>query len=238
MRAAVGYLCAAIVAAVGATAAGGPAAAAGCPASLAGSLASTGSAAQLITVEASRYATSTGSLRLWRRSGGCWVAAGGLWSVRFGRNGLSDHHLEGDGTTPTGAFALGPVVYGIAPDPGVRYPYHRVVCGDWWDENPSSPGYNTFRHVPCGVRPSFAGPHDDGLWTARVAYRHFIPIRYNTDPIVPGRGSAIFLHDDWGSPTHGCVTLAPALLDHVLRWLRPAARPLIVIGTKGELKRF
>jgi L,D-peptidoglycan transpeptidase YkuD (ErfK/YbiS/YcfS/YnhG family) len=44
--------------------------------------------------------------------------------VRLGRNGLSDHHVEGDGTTPTGAYGLGPVIYGLAPDPGVRYPYH------------------------------------------------------------------------------------------------------------------
>ena len=103
---------------------------------------------------------------------------------------------------------------------------------------PRSPGYNTFQHVRCGVIPPFATPGDYGLWISKRAYRHFVPIRYNTDPVVPGRGSAIFLHVDWGSPTHGCITLAPSRLTTVLRWLRPAAKPLIVIGTKGELKRF
>ena len=232
-----GYGCAVVTAALAAMVAGGPTTAASCPSSLAGGLSSTGSATQLITVEAPRYATSTGSLRLWRKSGGCWVAAGGPWRVRLGRNGLSDHHVEGDGTTPTGAYGLGPVIYGNAPDPGVHYPYHRVVCGDFWNEDPRSPGYNTFHHVRCGVIPPFANP-GDGLWIPKRAYRHFVPIRYNTDPVVPGRGSAIFLHVDWGSPTHGCITLAPSRLTTVLRWLRPAAKPLIVIGTKGELKRF
>jgi len=221
-----------------ASGAGGPAAAGGCAPSLAGSLRSTGSASQLIVVVGADRASTEGSLMLWRRAGGCWAAAGGPWRVRLGRNGLSDHHREGDGTTPTGAYGLGPVVYGLDPDPGVRYPYHRLVCGDWWDENPATADYNTFQHVPCGARPSFARPGDYGLWLSKRAYRHFIPIRYNDDPAVPGRGSAIFLHDDWGSPTHGCVTLAPAHLTAVLRWLRPAAGPLIVIGTKAEIVRF
>ena len=239
MRAAAAYVCAVVAAALAALAApaAGGRAAAGCPSSPAGGLTSTGTAAQLITVEATRYATTTGALRLWRKAGGCWVAAGGPWRVRLGRNGLSDHHMEGDGTTPTGAYGLGPVIYGLAPDPGVRYPYHLLVCGDWWDENPRTAGYNTFQHVPCGVTPSFARPGDYELRLSKRAYRHFIPIRYNTDPVVPGRGSAIFLHDDWGSATHGCITIAPARLETVLRWLRPAAKPLIVIGTTGELKR-
>ena len=228
----------AIVAAAVAAGVGGPASAAGCPASLAASLASTGSASQLITVEAPAYASTRASVRLWQRTGGCWVAAGGPWSARVGRHGLSDHHLEGDGTTPTGSYGLGPVVYGLAPDPGVRYPYHRLVCGDWWDENPATAGYNTFQHVPCGTTPGFARPGDYELRLSKRAYQHFIPIRYNTDPAVPGRGSAIFLHDDWGSATHGCIAVAAAHLDTLLRWLRPAAKPLIVIGTKGELKRF
>ena len=198
----------------------------------------TGPGSQLITVEASRHAVTHASVRIWQKAGGCWVAAGGPWSARLGRGGLSDHHVEGDGTTPTGAYGIGPVVYGVAPDPGVRYPYHRLVCGDWWDENAATAEYNTFQHVPCGTTPSFARPGDFGLWIPKRAYQHFIPIRYNTAPAVPGRGSAIFLHDDWGSATHGCVAMDPAGLVTVLRWLRPSAKPLIAIGTTDELRRF
>ena len=200
----------------------------GCPANLANSLPSARSAAQLVTVEASGYRTTFASVRLWRRSGGCWVAAAGPWTARVGRNGLSDRHHEGDGTTPTGAYSIGSVIYGVAADPGVRSAYHRLVCGDWWDEDPSSPSYNTFRHVSCGARPPFGG-RSEALWTSTVAYRHFAVIRYNDDPVVPGRGSAIFLHSDTGRATNGCVSLPAAALDAVLRWLRPAQRPLIVI---------
>jgi L,D-peptidoglycan transpeptidase YkuD (ErfK/YbiS/YcfS/YnhG family) len=47
---------------------------------------------------------------------------------------------------------------------------------------------------------------------------------------VRGRGSAIFLHVSTGHPTAGCISLPEAELIHVLRWLRPAAKPLIQIS--------
>jgi hypothetical protein len=47
------------------------------------------------------------------------------------------------------------VMYGAAPDPGVRYRYHRIACGDWWVEDPRSPYYNRFHHLPCERRPPF-----------------------------------------------------------------------------------
>jgi L,D-peptidoglycan transpeptidase YkuD (ErfK/YbiS/YcfS/YnhG family) len=146
----------------------------------------------------------------------------GPWRARVGRNGLSAQHREGDGTTPTGTFRLGPVVYGIDPDPGVRVRYHRLACGDWWDEDPRSSTYNTFRHVGCGTTPPFRGG-SEALWRITPAYRLFAVIQYNAAPIVPGRGSAIFLHVDTGRSTNGCVSLPRPELLRVLRRLRPGA---------------
>jgi L,D-peptidoglycan transpeptidase YkuD (ErfK/YbiS/YcfS/YnhG family) len=218
--------------------AGSPAggASANCPTNLAESLAWTGSASQVITVEATSASSTVASLRLWRRSRSCWLAAAGPWQARLGLNGLSDHHREGDGTTPTGAYALGPVVYGIASSPRIRYRYHRLVCGDWWDEDVTSPTYNTFQHLRCGVSPPFGGA-SEALWTDTVAYQHFLVVDYNAHPVVPGRGSAIFVHDDLGRPTNGCISLPAARLDALLRWLRPTEEPLIVIGTSREIRR-
>jgi L,D-peptidoglycan transpeptidase YkuD (ErfK/YbiS/YcfS/YnhG family) len=201
---------------------------AACPANVANGLRSTGTAGQLVTVVAPSSRSTHGSLRLWRRAGGCWVAAAPAWGARLGRKGVSAHRREGDGTTPAGTFGFGPVMYGVAPDPGVRYRYHRLVCGDWWDEDAASPTYNTFRHVACGARPPFGGG-SEALWRITGAYRHFALIRYNTAPVVPGRGSAIFLHVDTGAATNGCVSLPLGRLVTVLRWLDPAKRPLIAI---------
>src|SRR5215210_4006582 len=187
-----------------ASASGGPARSAGCPPTLANQLASTGSARQLVTVVAPVRASTRGTLRLWRKSGRCWRPAGGPWSAWLGQRGVSTHKREGDRTTPAGAFGLGRVMYGIAPDPGVRFAYRRIVCGDWWVEDPDSPSYNRFRHVPCGSRPPFRVTSED-LSRSPTAYRHFAFIRYNADPVVPGRGSGIFLHASTGRPTLGCV---------------------------------
>ena len=54
-------------------------------------------------------------------------------------------------------------------------------------------------------------------------------IDYNSRPVVPGRGSAIFLHVAVAA-TAGCVSLPESQLVRVLRWLQPDAKPLIHIG--------
>ncbi|HEU5001258.1 MAG TPA: L,D-transpeptidase family protein [Actinomycetota bacterium] len=210
---------------------------AGCPAGLASELADTHGAAQLVTVVAPSYAATAGTVTLWQRSGACWTVAGGPWSGRLGETGVSDHHREGDGSTPTGAYGIGAVMYGIAPDPGVRYRYHQLVCGDWWDEDPASATYNTFEHVACDTTPPFGGG-SEALWKQTVAYQAFAVVDYNAHPPVPGAGSAVFLHDDVAGPTAGCISLPPAQLLTTLRLLDPAAHPLIVVGTAAEIRRF
>jgi L,D-peptidoglycan transpeptidase YkuD (ErfK/YbiS/YcfS/YnhG family) len=209
----------------------------GCPSTLANELAWTGSARQLVTVETERRSSTLASLRLWRKVGRCWHPVGGAQSAWVGQRGVNPRKREGDRTTPAGAFPFARVMYGIAADPGVRYRYRRVVCGDWWVEDPRSPYYNRFRHVPCGSTPPFRTTSED-LSRSPTAYRHFAVIGYNTDPIVPGKGSGIFLHASTGRPTLGCVSLPVGSLVRVLRWLRPASAPLIVIGTQAEIRRY
>jgi L,D-peptidoglycan transpeptidase YkuD (ErfK/YbiS/YcfS/YnhG family) len=226
-------VCLALLAA--APAAGDRARASGCAPTLASRLLSTRSAAQLVTVVAARRTSTRGTVRLWRRSGGCWRAVAGPWTAWLGERGVSDHRREGDRTTPSGVYGFGRVMYGIAPDPGVRYPYRRIVCGDWWVEDPRSPYYNRFHHVRCGAPPPFRVTSED-LSRSPTAYRHFAVIRFNTDPIVPGRGSGIFLHASTGRPTLGCVSLPLARLVTVLRWLRPASEPQIAIATRDGIR--
>ena len=150
---------------------------------------------------------------------------------------MSTHHHEGDGTTPIGVYGISSTVYGIAPDPGVHGAYHQLVCGDWWDEDPASPQYNTFQHLACGATPPFGGGSEK-LWTTTVAYQHFALVEYNTGPIIAGAGSAIFIHDDVGGGTNGCVSLAPGNLDTLLTWLQPGQSPHIVIGTASDIRQY
>jgi len=210
--------------------------AATCPPDPAAHVTTPAATTQLVTVEATTTATTFATLRTWRRAAdGCWRPAGGPWPARVGRNGLSGNRHEGDGTTPTGTFGFAPVMYGVAADPGVKYRYRRLMCGDWWNEDVRSRGYNSFVHVPCGSRPPFT-TKSEGMWQQPTAYTHLAVIDFNMKPVVAGRGSGIFLHAQTGGPTNGCVSLQRATLVHVLRWLRPDASPRIAIGTSAQLR--
>jgi L,D-peptidoglycan transpeptidase YkuD (ErfK/YbiS/YcfS/YnhG family) len=173
---------------------------------------------QQIRVVAPSTASTTAAVSLYE----CGVRVAGPWRAHIGYHGLSAHHREGDGTTPLGTYSIGPVVYGLAPEPSrLHLRYHRLVCGDWWDEDPASPTYNRFRHVTCGVRPPFGGA-SEALWRATVAYRLFAVVGYNAARL-PGRGSGMFLHVDTGHATNGCVSLPLTRLQWLLERLRPGS---------------
>lgn len=210
--------------------------AAACPANLAERVDAPASARQLITVEAKVARTTYAELRTWRRSGaGCWTAVAGPYTARLGKNGLSANRREGDGTTPTGTYRIGNTMYGNEANPGVRFRYRRLRCGDWWDEDPRSPTYNSFQHVHCGQKPPFGGA-SEGMWQQPKPYPFLAVVEFNMRPAVPGKGSGIFLHAQTGGPTIGCISLRKDQLRSVLRWLDPAAAPVIAIGTTKQLR--
>ena len=201
---------------------------------VADAVAGTSQSTQLITVVAPTLRSQTASLEFFVRQGGCFRLANGPYPANVGRNGLSAHHHEGDGTTPMGLFGFQSTMYGVAPDPGVTYQYHRLVCGDWWDEQSSSPLYNHFVHVHCGATPNFGGG-SEALWENVPSYDFFAVLAYNRHPIIPGRGSAIFLHVSIGLPTTGCVSIPANDLLRILRALRANLHPLIDITTRQSL---
>jgi len=184
---------------------------------------------QLITVSAPRLHTTSATLRAWRRVDGCWQSVAGPYTARVGWNGLRANRREGDGTTPIGTFAILPHMYGNGPNPGVKFRYTRLRCGDWWVEDPASPVYNTFQRIGCGVRPPFKVTTPD-MSKSPHAYEFLAVVGFNANPIVPGRGSGIFLHVQVRSSTNGCVSLPRPQLVRILRWLRPSPTPQIVIG--------
>ena len=190
---------------------------AACPPTIANQI-SAGDGTQLVTVVVPRRTSTQGELRLWKKSGECWTAVTEPWTAWVGGRGVSPSKREGDRRTPAGA-----------------YRYHRIVCGDWWVEDPRSRWYNQFRHVRCGAKPPFTVVSDD-MSRSPTAYRHLAVIDYNTSPVVPGRGSGIFLHASTGRPTLGCVSLPLPQLLRTLRWLRPSSRPTIAIGTPADLR--
>ena len=179
---------------------------------------------QLVTVLARSYGATRAELTAYQLVGGHWRKVFGPWTAWIGRNGMArpGAKREGDGRTPSGTFGFS-FFFGVDPDPGVRFPYRRIHAYDVWDDDPSSPLYNEWvddRYANPGAGPE---PMDVS------AYDFGAVIAYNTAR-TPGRGSAIFLHLNIGTPTAGCVTLPESELLDVLRWLNPAASPQITMG--------
>ena len=188
-------------------------------------LARVGAAGQAVVVTAARYATTTATLTAYQREGDGWRRALGPWTARLGTRGLAPpgEKREGDGRTPSGAYGF-EFFFGVAPDPGVKFPYRRVTNRIVWDDDPASPLYNTWvdldrQQAGAEPEPMFVSP----------AYDHGAVIAYNTER-TPGLGSAIFLHVSNDGPTAGCVSLPSGQLVEILRWLDPSRNPRIVLG--------
>jgi L,D-peptidoglycan transpeptidase YkuD (ErfK/YbiS/YcfS/YnhG family) len=144
---------------------------------------------------------------------------GKKFAITIGRNGAIAANVkrEGDGCTPRGAYGLGPIYF--RPDrialPGAWAETAVAITPDLgWCDDPAHPLYNQPVPLP------FAASHEK-MWRDDHAYDVVVVIQYNTDPVIPGRGSAIFLHINHGDnrPTAGCVAMAREDLLAVLQLL-------------------
>ena len=180
--------------------------------------------AQVITVEVAHSTSTHATVELWSRiAPGKYHRTHGPYQAHVGYNGV-DKTREGDGRTPTGVFTL-TRAFGNHANNGTRLPYFQAGKRDWWDENPASSEHN--EHV---VRTTSPGGASENLYDVGAAYAHAIVVNYNTDPIVKGKGSAIFIHVTTHHATAGCISLQPTTLDTVMRWLLPADHPVVSIG--------
>lgn len=183
---------------------------------------------RLITVAAHAAGSSYATLSAWALgAGGRWTRVLGPVPARVGDAGIGAAR-EGSTLTPRGRFPL-TVAFGRQPNPGTAMPFFRTDPLDWWDENPASPTYNL--HVRQTKSP---GGASENLYYSGTAYDYAVNIASNPAR-VPGAGSAIFLHVNTGQATAGCVSIAAAHLVTLLRWLNPAARPMIDIRVGAEL---
>jgi L,D-peptidoglycan transpeptidase YkuD (ErfK/YbiS/YcfS/YnhG family) len=133
-----------------------------------------------------------------------------VWGARrmrcaIGRAGARADKHEGDGATPVGTFVMRQVLY--RPDrearPESALPCAAIEPGDGWCDAPADPAYN--QPVLLPFRASA-----ESLWREDRAYDLIVILGHNDEPVVPGQGSAIFLHAasaDFAS-TAGCVALA------------------------------
>ncbi len=191
----------------------------------------TGNSGQVITVVASSHASTTAQLQAWTKVPGGWRKEGPAITAHVGSGGIGKAS-EGSTRTPAGSFTL-TQAFGHDANPGTRLPFVHTTPADWWISEPSSPLYNTRQR--CASACSFTrGDPNEHLYYETPYYDYAVVIDYNTanapGGIRAGAGSAFFLHVTDSDPTQGCVSIPKARLIAVLRWLRPAQHPRILIG--------
>lgn len=150
----------------------------------------------------------------------------GALSVRcaLGRGGIRVDKAEGDGCTPAGRFPLRRLFY--RPDRvrnlSTRIPMQALSPADGWCDDPADSAYNRLVTLPYAAR------HEE-LWLEDSLYDLVLTIGHNDDPVVPGKGSAVFLHlakPDY-APTAGCVAFARPDFIALLEALEPSSRVVI-----------
>jgi L,D-peptidoglycan transpeptidase YkuD (ErfK/YbiS/YcfS/YnhG family) len=147
-----------------------------------------------------------------------------VFRCALGKGGLKRDKREGDGATPIGVWPMRRLLYRAdrMERPATRLPFLELEPEDGWCDDPADPAYNR------PVRLPYPGRHER-LWREDGVYDLIVVLGHNDDPVVPGHGSAIFLHiarPDFG-PTEGCVALLRADLTRLLAEAGPGDRVLV-----------
>ncbi len=131
----------------------------------------------------------------------------------IGAGGIRADKQEGDHATPAGLLTLRRVFYRAdrGPAPSCTVPREALAPDDGWCDEPGHPDYNRLVRLPHP-------PRHERLWREDGLYDIVGVLGWNDDPVLPGRGSAIFLHAARGDgrPTEGCIALPPDGLRQVL----------------------
>jgi D-alanyl-D-alanine dipeptidase len=208
---------------------------------------------QLLVVVTETWNAVAGTLLRFERetAEGSWKPVGPGVAVAVGRNGLAwgrgvaDDRVsggpvkaEGDGKAPAGVFRLG-TSFGQSPQPpaGAVLPYRfldgNVQCVD----DARSAQYNKLVTTREVDRVDWSS--SERMWTEPL-YKWGIVVEHNAPDVEAGAGSCIFLHVWKGADagTAGCTAMSEQYLTAILRWLRPAARPLFVQLPRAEYDRL
>lgn len=178
---------------------------------------------QLISVKASEQPTTTA--QIWVRQNGVWIKEGSEIAVVVGRNGSTPHKREGDGKTPEGFFPL-LNMFGVHDRNDLKMEYTKLTVDDKWIDDVNHADYNKY------IRGTTTAKSFEKLLRADHQYDLFAVVGYNMTPVVPGKGSAIFMHI-WrkaGNGTDGCVAMAPENLERIALMLDPEKHPHILIA--------
>ncbi len=137
---------------------------------------------------------------------------------------------EGDGRSPAGVFRLGPV-FGYKPANEVqsmKMPYLHVTEFTECIDDINSQLYNQI--VSRDTVEMIDWNSSEKMRELGVYYELGVVVEHNTDSIINGSGSCIFLHN-WARPDEtmaGCTAMAPENLKNIVSYLDINRNPVLV----------
>lgn len=175
-----------------------------------------------------------GTLSAWERKGDRWVLAIPTIEVVLGAKGMvsPEEKKEGDKSTPTGIYRLSRA-FGYLPFFTTKLSYIELTENHYWVDDPSAASYNQLVDKSPEVNSYETMKRSDDL------YKLGIVIEYNTDPVVPGKGSAIFIHI-WqgpGQPTAGCIAMSETDISQLLKWVDPDHGTVILLQKSFRIRK-
>ncbi|WP_411346176.1 L,D-transpeptidase family protein [Paenibacillus sp. WLX1005] len=191
------------------------------------------SSEQVIIVTADTQRSITGKLYVYEKQESGWKSQIGPIPVVLGNKGLGKTK-EGDGKTPLGTYTLGTAFGSSNQAPtGLKTDYRTAGEDDYWIDTPGSPDYNSWV--------SYEGNPKE-RWSSferlnNPLYQYAMVINYNMNPVVSGKGSAIFMHI-WrasNKPTEGCIAMSQDNLLRVMKMIDPDSNPKIRIGVGSQI---
>ena len=122
----------------------------------------------------------------------------------IGKNGLTSKKIEGDKKTPKGTFSLEKLYY---RSDRLDKPQTKLKCikikedMGWCNDVKDKINYNKLINTKKKLR-------HETLFRKDFKYNLIIPIKYNWNKKILGKGSCIFLHlTKTYKPTAGCIAL-------------------------------
>jgi len=173
----------------------------------------------VITVDSSG---SSCAVAMYEKNGTSWDCVLETKGI-VGKNGVSAKSYEGDYCTPEGIFSLG-FAFGTEQMTGLDIEYRLINDNCYWVDDPESALYNQWVESSNIIWNSA-----EHLIDYPQAYKYAVVIDYNTEPIEPYKGSAIFLHCMTGSYTAGCVAVPERDILSILKALDTSKNPIIII---------
>ena len=143
----------------------------------------------------------------------------------IGKNGITKNKLEGDKKTPIGLFSIDKLYFRkdriLKPETNLKVVEIKKNMG-WCNDINANTKYNKLLNIKSKFK-------HEKLFRRDFKYNLLIPIKYNWNKSIVGKGSAIFIHLTKNyNPTLGCIGLAEKDLLILLKIIKKKTKIKII----------